>query len=118
MLKFAQSNRSKLILFITMATGLLSIIVLWWRSASDRKLRVEAEYNSLSCALYAAEKSGQDNSDLVCKVAIAIAEAGDFDRARSQDGGCLGLRCAFPGPHVASRSRAVQISCDWNDDLR
>src|SRR5262249_41068641 len=79
MLKFAQSNR---ILFIVVTVGLLLVIVLWRCSASDRRLRAEAEKSPLSCALYAAEKSGHYNSGMVCKVAVAFADAGDFNRAQ------------------------------------
>jgi tetratricopeptide (TPR) repeat protein len=78
MMKFAQSKR---ILFIVCTVGLLLVIVLWHRSASDRRFRAEAETSPLSCALYAAKKSGNYNSGMVCKVAVAFAEAGDLNRA-------------------------------------
>jgi tetratricopeptide (TPR) repeat protein len=45
-------------------------------------LRAEAETSPLSCALYAAKKSGYYNGEIVCKVAVAFAEAGDFNRAQ------------------------------------
>jgi len=79
MLKFAQSKR---IFSIVVTVGLLLVIVLWRCSASDRRLRAEAENSPLSCALYAAKKSGYYNSEIVCKVAIAFAEDGDFNRAQ------------------------------------
>lgn len=58
------------------------VIALWLRSAPDRRLEAEAEKSPLSCALYAAKKSGYYNSEIVCKVAVAFAEAGDFNRAQ------------------------------------
>ena len=79
MLKFAQSKR---ILFIVVTVAFLLVIALWRRSASDRILRAEAETGPLSCALYSARKSGYYNSEIVCKVAVAFAEAGDFNRAQ------------------------------------
>jgi tetratricopeptide (TPR) repeat protein len=79
MLKFAQSKK---ILFIVGTAGILLVIALWRRSAPERRLRAEAEESPLSCALYAAEKGGYYNSEIVCKVAIAFAEAGDFNRAQ------------------------------------
>src|SRR5262245_40884601 len=79
MLKFAQSKK---ILFIVGTAVILSVIALWRRSASDRRLRAEAEESPISCALYAAKKSGYYNSEIVCKVAIAFAEAGDFHRSQ------------------------------------
>ena len=79
MLKFAQSKK---ILFIFGTAGILLVIALWRCSASDRILRAEAEEGPLSCALYAARKSGHYNSEIVCKVAVAFAEAGDFNRAQ------------------------------------
>jgi tetratricopeptide (TPR) repeat protein len=79
MLKFAQSKK---ILFIVGTAGILLVIALWRCSAPDRRLRAEAEERPLSCALYAAEKSGYYNSEIVCKVAAAFAEAGDFNRAQ------------------------------------
>jgi tetratricopeptide (TPR) repeat protein len=80
MLKFA---RSKKFLFTIGTAGILLVIALWRCSAPDRRLRAEAEESPLSCALYAAEKSGYYNSEIVCKVAVAFAEAGDFNRAQS-----------------------------------
>jgi tetratricopeptide (TPR) repeat protein len=79
MLKFAQSKKG---LFIIGTVGLLLVIVLWRCSASDRRLRAEAETSPLSCALYAAKKSGYYKSGIVCKVAVAFAEAGDFNCAQ------------------------------------
>jgi tetratricopeptide (TPR) repeat protein len=79
MLKFAQSKK---ILFIVGTVGILLVIALWRRSAPERRLRAEAEESPLSCALYAAEKGGYYNSEIVCKVAIAFAEVGDFNRAQ------------------------------------
>src|SRR5262245_51744782 len=79
MLKFAQSKR---IFSIVVTVGLLLVIVLWRCSASDRRLKAEAENSPLSCALYAAKKSGYYNSEIVCKVAIAFAGNGDFNRAQ------------------------------------
>jgi tetratricopeptide (TPR) repeat protein len=79
MLKFA---RSKKILFIVGTAGILLVIALWRCSAPDRRLRAEAEERPLSCALYAAKKSGHYNSGIVCKVAVAFAEVGDFSRAQ------------------------------------
>lgn len=79
MLKFAQSKK---ILFIVGTAGILLFIALWRCSASDRILRAEAEESPLSCALYAARKSGHYNSEIVCRVAVAFAEAGDFNRAQ------------------------------------
>src|SRR5262245_61683310 len=79
MLKFAQSKRN---LFIVGIAGGLLVIALWRCSAPDRKLRAEAETSPLSCALYAAKQSGHYNSELICKVAVAFAEAGDFNRAQ------------------------------------
>jgi len=79
MLKFAQSKK---ILFIVGTAGILLVLALWRRSAPDRRLRAEAEERPLSCALYAAEKSGYYKSEIVCKVAAAFAEAGDFNRAQ------------------------------------
>ena len=79
MLKFARSKR---ILLIIVTGGLLLIVLLWWRSAPDRRLRAEAETSPLACALYAARQSAHDNGEIVCKVAVAFAEAGDFNRAQ------------------------------------
>ena len=76
MLKFARSKR---IPFIIVTVGLLLIVVLWWRLAPDRRLRAEAETSSLACALYAARQSAHDNGEMVCKAAVAFAEAGDFN---------------------------------------
>jgi tetratricopeptide (TPR) repeat protein len=79
MLKVAQSKK---ILFIVGTACILLVIALWRCSASDRILRAEAEESPLSCALYAARKSGYYNSGIVCRVAVAFAEAGDFNRAQ------------------------------------
>jgi len=79
MLKFAQSKKT---LFIVGTAGILLVIALWRCSEPDRRLRAEAEKNPLSCALYAAKKSGHYNSGIVCKVAVAFAEVGDFRRAQ------------------------------------
>src|SRR5262244_2433351 len=95
MFKFARSKR---ILFVVVTAGLLLVIALWRRSAPDRRLRAEAETSPLSCALYAARKSGHYNSEIVCKVAVAFAEAGDFNRAQLiindvEETGYFGLCC-------------------------
>jgi len=58
------------------------VIALWRRSAPDRRLKAEAKTSPLSCALYAARKSGYYNSEIICKAAVAFAEAGDFNRAQ------------------------------------
>src|SRR6266511_3861314 len=79
MLKFAQSKKT---LFIVGTAGILLVIALWRCSEPDRRLRAEAEKNPLSCALYAAKKSGHYNSGIVCKVAVAFAEVGDFRSAQ------------------------------------
>jgi tetratricopeptide (TPR) repeat protein len=79
MLRVAQSKK---IPFIVGTAGILLVIALWRCSASDRILRAEAEKSPLSCAIYAARKSGYYNSGIVCRVAVAFAEAGDFNRAQ------------------------------------
>jgi tetratricopeptide (TPR) repeat protein len=79
MLRFLRSKR---VLFIIVTAGLLLVIALWLRSAPDRRLRTEAEESPLSCALYAAKKSSHYNSEMICKVAVAFAESGDFNRAK------------------------------------
>src|SRR5262245_42753530 len=79
MFKFARSKR---ILFVVGTVGLLLVIALWRRSAPDRRLKAEAKTSPLSCALYAARKSGYYNSEIICKAAVAFAEAGDFNRAQ------------------------------------
>lgn len=58
------------------------VIALLRRSAPDRRLKAEAKTSPLSFALYAARKSGYYNSEIVCKAAVAFAEAGDFNRAQ------------------------------------
>lgn len=79
MFKFVRSKR---ILFVFATVGLLLVIALWRRSAPDRRLKAEAKTSPLSCALYAARKSGYYNSEIICKAAVAFAEAGDFNRAQ------------------------------------
>lgn len=81
MLKFVQSQQLKRILLIVVPAGLF-FIVLWLCSASAQRLRNEAEKSPLSLALYAAKRSGRFNSEQICKVAVAFAEAGDFNRAQ------------------------------------
>jgi tetratricopeptide (TPR) repeat protein len=79
MFKFARSKR---ILFVVGTVGLLLVIALWRRSAPDRRLKAEAKTSPLSCALYAARKSGYYNSEIIRKAAVAFAETGDFNRAQ------------------------------------
>jgi tetratricopeptide (TPR) repeat protein len=67
---------------VLVSTSELRIIRPPVKIITERGHLAGAEERLLSCALYAAEKSGYFNSEIVCKVAVAFAEAGDFNRAQ------------------------------------